>query len=79
LAYEDAKLYAVSNLLRTHLMIVEALRSRAESAPVDQGLLDVIAALSMGATYGDANEDGDFDGSHGYPPGDPRRQSHPPS
>jgi hypothetical protein len=75
LAYGDVKAYALSNLMRTHLLIVEALRSRAESAPVDQGLMDVIAAMSIGASYAGANEDGDFDGSHGYPPGDPRRQS----
>jgi hypothetical protein len=68
LAYRDQKLYAISNMMRTHLMIVEALRSRAAEAPADQGLMDVIAALSMGATYGDADEDPPYWRTHGTHP-----------
>jgi hypothetical protein len=67
LAYGEVKLYALSNMMRTHLMIVEALRSRSGEAPADQGLMDVIAALSIGPTYAGADEDKPFPGPD-YPP-----------
>jgi len=59
LAYGDAKLYAVSQMMRTHLMIVEALRNRKADEPVDEGMMAVIEALSMPPSYGDAT------GEHG--------------
>jgi hypothetical protein len=68
LAYRDQKLYAISNMMRTHLQIIEALRSRQESAPVDQGLLDVIAALSTPPGYADADEDPPYWRTHGTHP-----------
>jgi hypothetical protein len=74
LAYEG-RAYAVAAVGRWHLLVLQALLQRTEEQVPDAALMDVIAAMSIGATYAGANEDGDFDGSHGYPPGDPRRQS----
>jgi hypothetical protein len=68
LAYGEVKLYALSNMMRTHLMIVEALRSRAAEAPADQGLMDVIAALSTPPGYADADEDPAYWRTHGTHP-----------
>ena len=68
LAYRDQKLYAISNMMRTHLLIVEALRSRAGEAPADQGLMDVIAALAMPPDYAGADEDPSYWRMHGTHP-----------
>jgi hypothetical protein len=46
LAYQDSKLYAISGMMRTHLVIVEALVRRVTTAAPDDTLAEVIAALS---------------------------------
>jgi hypothetical protein len=46
LAYRDSKLYAISQMMRTHLVIVEALVGRAVTGHKDDAYSELIAALS---------------------------------
>jgi hypothetical protein len=73
LAFGDAKLYAVSGMMRTHLLIVEALRSRRGADDGDNAYAEVIAALAspLGDApggMGDADEDPPYWRVHGTRP-----------
>ena len=73
LAFGDAKAYALSNLMRTHLMICEALRSRWGPDDGDNAYGEVIAGPSAPfrcapGDMGDADEDPPYWRVHGTRP-----------
>jgi len=73
LAFGDVKACALSNLMRTHLMICEALRSRRDPDDGDNAYAEVIAGPSAPLScapggMGDADEDPPYGRVHGTRP-----------